>query len=120
MTKRANPLSPKPISEKQIQETADQFLTLEGWRIIRTDPPHLRGLGVQEPGIPDRLYLRYWAGCIDQTAHASPYESWGQILFVEWKRRGGKAPAHQKVWHERERARGALTLIAGEDFQASI
>ncbi len=46
-------------SEAQIQQAADDFLALDGWRKIVTDPPHMRGLGVSEKGIADRLYLRY-------------------------------------------------------------
>jgi len=39
---------------------------------------------------------------------------------VEFKSAKGKPKKHQIVWHERERARGAWTVIAGLDFPASI
>jgi hypothetical protein len=46
------------------------------------------------------------------------------VLWIEWKRvfsgRATKATAHQRAWHEAERALGALTLIAGEHFPATI
>lgn len=118
---------PKPLSEAHIQATCDDFLILDGWRVFKTDLPHLRGLGVQEPGMPDRQYARYLGvpcrgiGCSGKQC-GGQFNAPAQILWVEYKRRGGKAGAHQKAWHARERALGALTLIAGESdsFPASI
>jgi hypothetical protein len=47
-----------------------------------------------------------------------------EVLWVEWKRtrrgKATKATAKQNDWHRDERSRGALTLIAGEDFPATI
>lgn len=100
------------ISEAQLQQQGDSFLALDGWRYIETDPKHLRGLGVSEPGIPDRLYLRYVEGF--------PQYREAQILWIEWKRKGGKAGEKQLDWHARERARGALVWLADVDFPASI
>lgn len=114
-------MKPKTIkvSEVQIQKAADDFLELDGWRYVETDPKHLRGLGVSEKGIPDRLYLRY--GFNPKTMYGSiPAKSTTQILWVEHKRKKGKAAQHQKDWHETERARGALVLVAGIDFEASL
>ena len=109
-------------SERQIQETCDGFLTLDGWRLIKTDLPHLRGLGVQEKGMPDRLYIRYLHDCEGIQCSCDKHGATGraEIMWCEWKKRGGKAAQHQKTWHYRERLCGALTLIAGEDFPASI
>jgi hypothetical protein len=107
-------------SEAQIQKQIDDFLELDGWRIIRTDLPHLRGLGVQERGIPDRLYVRY------EKQGPAPFgefvydRSWIQHLWIEMKKRGGKLSQAQKDWITRERARGALVIVAGEDFEASL
>ncbi len=109
------------ISEAQIQNTCTDWLALDGWRAIVTDPPHMRGLGVTEKGIPDRLYLRYTTPNplrlfnLLPTALASC-----ELFWCEWKRKGGKAATHQRAWIETERARGALVWIAGEDFPASI
>jgi hypothetical protein len=76
--------------------------------------PHLRGLGVQERGMPDNLYIRY-------CKQSQPFQkSWAEVAWIEWKKKGGKAEQLQKDWHAKERSRGALTLIAGEDFPASI
>jgi hypothetical protein len=125
----AKPKSAK-LSEAHIQQAGDDLLALDGWRKIVTDPPQLRGLGVSEKGIPDRLYMRY---------KPNPYErhhdrevpggfgGWDPVvpcqaeaLWIEWKRKGGKAALHQKAWHQAERARGALVWVSGEDFPATI
>lgn len=34
------------LLEKQVQQTCCEFLALDGWRRIRTDLGHLRGMGV--------------------------------------------------------------------------
>ena len=41
-----------------------EYLQLDGWRPIRTDPvsDRARGKGFGELGMPDYLFLRYWAG----------------------------------------------------------
>ncbi len=106
---------PKGPSEAQIQQACDDFMALDGWRKIVTDPPHMRGLGVSEKGIPDRLYIRYLYPPPAANAHDR-----AQLLWCEWKRRGGKAALHQKSWHAAERALGAEVLVAGETFPATI
>ena len=129
----------KRITEKEssIQGTCTEILLLDGWRVVHTDLKHLRGMGVQEPGIADDLFIRY---------SPSPYEihmdgvdpdnpraiGWwkkglecqAQVMWIEFKRidpRGlrTKTSQKQKDWHTLERKRGALTLIAGEDFEAT-
>jgi hypothetical protein len=124
--------SPK-LLERQIQQTCSDFLQLDGWRRLRMDLPHLRGLGVQEKGMADDLYLRYihvltgapgWddpCGVFTTERTIRPVlRTKVECLWVEWKRRTGKAMAHQMAWHQAERALGAMTLIAGIDFVASI
>lgn len=118
----------KPLSEKHIQETCSAFLELDGWRCIRTDLPHLRGLGVSEPGMADNLYIRYiYRDKADEEVKKEMFNmsavevrAEADVMFIEWKKKGGKAAQHQQDWHAKERACGALTLIAGEDFTASI
>ena len=96
--------------EADIQKACTDLLLLDDWRVIHTDLKHLRGMGVQEPGIADDLFIRYCGG------------SATQVMWIEWKRidpRGLRTKASQKqiAWHELERKRGALTLIAGFDFE---
>ena len=110
-------------SEAQIQKQIDDFLELDGWRIIRTDLPHLRGLGVQEKGIPDRLYIRYWAGLSVRgagIAEKADLLAETQSLWIEHKKLRGRLSEHQEAWHAAERARGALVIVAGQDFHPSL
>lgn len=72
----------------------------------------------------DHLYIRY----VYMSDSSALLRSRAETMWIEWKRvrpRGNfngatKAQQHQKTWHQQERARGALTLIAGEDFPATI
>lgn len=122
-------------SERQIQETCAQLLSLDGWRRVRTDMAHLRGLSVQEPGMADDLFIRYGLSYMGAPGSAPELRRADEVLWIEWKRERGstslnpkkalftraeKASIRQKAWHATERARGALTLIAGEDFPATI
>lgn len=128
--RRGRVVKPKGTSEAHIQATCTAWLELDGWRCVHTDMPHLRGLGVSELGMADNLYIRYAFSAYgpamrkpeehDQRVNAMLLASGQDVLWIEWKKRGGKAAQHQKDWHHNERARGALTLIAGEDFPASI
>lgn len=115
------------LSEADIARTCSDLLQADGWRMLITDPvsDRARGKGFGELGMADRLYIRYvpprdkdkrrWR--IDAAVVA-------EILWIEWKRtrrgRATKPTEHQVAWHEAERARGALTLIAGIDFPATI
>ena len=122
------PTKTKPLSEAHIQQTCTEWLELDGWRSLRTDPVSRRewGKGFGEVGMADHLYIRYLVG-----PRGDPHckRSQAEVLWIEFKRaysskvrgpRVTKAAEHQKAWHAVERARGALTLIAGEDFPASI
>lgn len=107
---------PRRRLEKQLQDTCTAFLELDDWRTIKTDLEHLRGLGVQEPGMCDRLYIRYGS---ERGRLGVNLDGLAEVLWIEWKKRGGKAAQHQKDWHARERARGALVLVADVDFPAT-
>ncbi len=111
-------MKPKPLSERHIENTSSEWLALDGWRCIKTDLPHLRGLGVQEKGMADRLYIRY--GYIASCEERETCEHVAEVLFIEWKRKGGNAKQHQLDWIAQERARGALVWLCGVDFPASI
>lgn len=107
------------LSEADIARTCSDLLQADGWRMFITDPVsnRERGKGFGELGMADRLYIRY--GFPNDT-----YWGTALVMWIEWKRtRRGvatKATDYQKDWHTAERARGALTLIAGEDFPATI
>lgn len=113
---------PPKLSEAHIAQTCTQFLELDGWRAIKMEPVSHRewGKGTGEPGQADYLYIRYVQAAWDGNKWPASTRVICEVLWREWKRAGGKAAEHQTEWHARERARGALTLIAGVDFEASI
>jgi hypothetical protein len=99
------------VPESLIEAECCKLLAEDGWRILKTDPvsDRSRGKGFGELGMADTLALRYGrqgAAC--------------EVLWIEWKAPGGRVRKHQLDWHTKERARGAMTAIAGVDFPASI
>ena len=119
----------KTKSEAQIEAECTKLLAEDGWRPLRTDPvsDRGRGKGFGELGMADHLYIRYWGQCVhrkpqahDQRCNASHLASGNEIMWIEFKRPGEKPAKHQIAWHAKERSRGALTLIAGEDFPATV
>lgn len=114
-------MKPKALSEKQIQATCDDFMILDGWRIIKTDLPHLRGLGVQERGMPDRCYIRYSeSGIAPTTMRAWSGAATSEVLWVEFKARKGVVGRHQSEWHWKEQARGGIVWVATQEFEPTI
>ncbi len=97
--------------EHMIEAECTRLLEQDGWRALRTDPVSDRGKGkgFGEKGMADHLYLRYDAIYLR-----------ANVLWVEYKSANGKPAKHQTEWHTKERARGALTWIAGVDFPASV
>lgn len=110
-------LGPK---EADIERTCSDLLALDGWRPLKTDPvsDRERGKGFGELGMADRLYLRYAAPV--QPIQPLTMAASAQVMWIEWKRPGEKLKPHQVAWHIAERARGALTLRAGVDFEATV
>lgn len=108
------------LYEKDIARVITDYLELDGWRAIKMEAISRRewGKGTGEKGQPDYLYIRYGPtgdipkDCIERAMYT-------QAMWIEHKRKTGKVAAHQHAWHAAERARGALTLIAGIDFTAS-
>lgn len=114
------------LLERDIERTCSELLELDGWRSLKTDPVSRRewGKGFGERGMADRLYIRYGVPDHSHDLYCRDGCVCAQVMWIEWKRPRGKsatkAAQHQKDWHAAERARGALTLIAGEDFPATI
>jgi|KBSSwiStaDraftv2_1062776.scaffolds.fasta_scaffold02616_10 hypothetical protein len=116
--------------EHMIEAECTRLLETDGWRALRTDPvsDRGRGKGFGEPGMADHLYIRYsfstpqeWLEEPTRTpGDTVARASQSQVLWIEFKRPGEKPAKHQTEWHTKERARGALTWIAGEDFPASV
>lgn len=119
------------LSEKHIQETCSGFLELDGWRRLRTNPvsDRGRGTGFGELGMCDDLFIRYYQfldrfiSIVSSRRRSNPWHRFSaasETLWVEWKAPKGKTATHQKAWHAAERARGALVVVAHQDFEASI
>ena len=113
------------LLEKHIEAACTQLLAHDGWRSLKTDPvsDRKRGKGFGELGMADRLYIRYGPSPRDiqrgfTVANWLPEDV--ELMWIEWKRPGGIVADHQLEWHRLERKRGAMTLIAGEDFPATI
>jgi hypothetical protein len=125
-------------SEAGIQQTCSDWLALDGWRRLRTNPVsnRSRGAGFGELGMADDLYIRYHLRetitAINTDLGHPVFAPFAEVAWIEWKReRGGtgkrglytkaeKAKIHQRAWIAAEKARGALVLLAGEDFPANI
>ena len=116
----ANP-SPSPDRlEAPIQSECLNILERDGWRTLITNPcsDRSKGKGFGEVGMADALAIRY-----RRTVAASytGFETDASVLWLEFKRgKGGILSKAQRAWHIRERARGALTVILGEDCTASV
>lgn len=109
------------LLEKDIQRTCSDLLESDGWRRVRSEYTYSdrKRKSVGELGMADDLFIRY---CQKPLA---------EVLWIEWKRllvtgngrhwpRSTQAAIHQSAWHTLERRRGAMTLLAGIDFPASI
>lgn len=124
--RRRKPSAPK-LRERDIAGAIVGFLELDGWRPIKMEPISRRewGKGTGEVGQADYLFVRYLAnpcstrGCSGENCTVEA-KSRAQAMWLEMKRPDGKVSDKQREWHVLERARGALTLIAGEDFGADV
>ncbi len=110
---RAMKRKPTEPTEAQIEQYFTELLELDGWRALRTDPVQRRewGKGFGEIGMADHLYIRYREHPQDHAV--------AEVLWVEFKARGGKPSEKQLAWHTLERKRGALTIIVGINCPAS-
>jgi hypothetical protein len=70
--------------------------------------------------MPDKHYVRYHTEAVRLHRRTIAETARTETMFIEWKKKGGTAAQHQKDWHAKESARGALVLLAGLQFPASI
>jgi hypothetical protein len=105
--------------EHMIEAECTRLLEMDGWRALRTDPvsDRGRGKGFGEVGMADHLYFRYH---VQRCIEVVPELGESEVLWIEFKSAKSKPKPHQIDWHTKERARGALTWIAGVDFPASV
>ena len=102
-------MSPK-LTESHVERSIVDFLSLDGWICRKTEENYSerKRKRTGESGMPDRQCVRYGIGVACE------------MFWLELKSRKGKTAAHQKAWHAAERARGALVVVAHQDFEPSI
>jgi hypothetical protein len=109
---------PRNEPEKQLADACSDLLEYDGWRVLLMEPisRNQYGKGFKcEPGMADRLYLRYEMNILFLVPdHVCQY------LWIEWKSKDGTLKPHQALWHELERKRGAMTAIAKKDFAPTV
>ena len=101
--------------EAPIQAECLKILEQDGWRILITNPcsDRSKGKGFGEIGMADAMAIRY--------SRVRPRDGYSEVLWIEFKRgKGGLLSKAQRAWHIRERARGAMTIILGEDCESSV
>jgi hypothetical protein len=100
-----NPTVKPKLTEAHIQKAVVDFLVLDGWRAIRTDPvsDRSRGKGFGEIGMPDYLFIRYRSNSIADVWTAD-------VMWIEFKAPGKVRMSAQLAWHTAEIERGALVL----------
>ena len=113
------------LKEIDIQIACVDFMRLDGWRPLRTDPcsDRARGKGFGEKGMADHLFIRYLdkaqLQCICERRMVLKAPA-AEVLWVEFKRPGGKICNHQSLWNAAERAAGAMTVCAIVDFEPTF
>jgi len=114
---RARSGKPRQHPERDLQKACEDLLQLDGWRIFRLEQnfSEKKQKSVGESGAPDGLYIRYPYTAYPEESNT---DTFCDVMFIEWKSSTGKAKQHQKDWHAQERSRGALVVVAGEDFKA--
>lgn len=118
------------ILEKHVEQAIVDYLTLDGWhcRKMEQNFSEKKRKTVGEKGMPDQQCIRYGYFAAGERPRICSLDARAENLWIECKReRGGKigskaekARIEQKAWHARERERGALTIILGEDCPATV
>lgn len=107
------------LLELDIERRCSAFLAGDRWRCFKMngcydyewlDTENTLCKTPRDIGIADCLYIRYDPVFVGRS----------ETLFIEWKKEGGRLRKGQGEWHVGERHRGALTLIAGEDFPPTV
>ena len=107
------------ILERNIQDGIVTILSLDDWIITILDPGYRPGQVMPKdyvPGTADLIAVRPLNG---PEHHSSWSHAKCDVMWIETKRPRGKVSETQRIWHESMRARGALTVIVGEDCEAS-
>lgn len=126
---------PAPL-ERDIENSFDKAMIIDHWRPMKQEQnfSERKKKSTGEPGMCDKLYLRYLYGhdpanALSCTCGMKEGCACCQVLWIEWKRiivrpgrkdKASKRSAEQATWQERERNRGALVWSAGTHFEASV
>lgn len=112
------------LTEAQIEATCVALMVADGWTAYKMEQifSEKKRKSVGIAGMADHLFLRYQPMPIEVPIEARVL---ADVLWCEFKRvtasgRATKASTAQHHWHTCERAKGALTVIAGIDFPATI
>jgi len=107
------------LAEKHIERTIRDFLELDGWTVRKMEQnfSERKRKIVGEKGMPDLQAIRYSRRSLLAPVNVRVA---CEVLWVETKALDGELDEDQRKWHERERARGAQTVILGVDCAASI
>ena len=109
------------VTEAHIEQTITEWLALDGWYGLKTTPVSNRacGVGFGELGMADYQYRRYNESYPGQPVN-TPSRSMTQTVWIEFKKPSGRVGIRQYVWIKRERERGALVLLVGENCPSTI
>ena len=104
------------LTEAHIEQTVTQYLELDGWRSIKTDPVSRKewGKGFGELGMADRLYIRYDARIVHDHETSDVKQPGAQVIWIEFKRKGLRPLPEQKAWIDAEMKRGAVVLVVDD------
>lgn len=110
------------ITEAHVEQTCGDWLQLDGWVCLKTDPVSNPkwGKGFGELGMADCQYRRPFGKSIPNPLYDSCSRSVTNLMWIEWKKRKGQLAAHQAAWRQGERDRGFLAVAAGMDFPKTI
>lgn len=140
---------PKPLklSERDISATCVDFMILDGWRHLRTDPVSDRATvntirrAMATISLPPHVRDKI-NGIINKSVRGKGFGEVGmadsmfirylhrdglkferedvELIWCEFKALKGKPSPEQIAWIAQERVRGALVWLAGLDFPATI
>lgn len=107
--------------EADIERTITEWLALDGWIGLKTNPVsnRARGAGFGEVGMADYQYRRfqYLPGTLPSTIL---WRAQCELFWIEFKQPKGVHGRHQIAWQDRENARGAQVLALGRNVSATI
>lgn len=138
------------LKESHIEQTCSEWLALDRWYWLKTDPVSdtstvrsIRGAIVRE--VHDAQSFETVSKILGKHTRGKGFGELGmtdgqyrrapeasiasgipeesavcELMWIEWKAPKGKHAQHQRDWQEREKRRGFLVVRAGVDFPKTI